>query len=163
MKRLLKLTLMLFLAASSASAFDGNRKGFVLGGRAGFSPSIKWKVSGVEESRIGGTFGWFYGYSWNEKNMITFDFNAIIYKFSSQVSNRGGWVFVTIDWHHYFSKKGSTPFIAIGRRGGNLIGGGYEFSDHLQVGIYYIFGEYFIDDRVEKRSAINLTIAMIAF
>ena len=50
MKKVLLVTFIFCLLASSAMSFDGMRKGFVLGGGLGFSPTAEWKIDNSEYS-----------------------------------------------------------------------------------------------------------------
>ncbi len=108
MKKHLIATFIIVLLASSAWSFDGNRKGFVLGGGLGFAPTAKWEIDGASifsESAPGLGINLLIGYAWNENNMIVYEGNAVGYK--PKITNtdllQG---FYGASWYHYFGSNG---------------------------------------------------------
>jgi hypothetical protein len=174
MKRLLIfLLLFLLIFTTSALAFDGKRKGFVMGGGLGFAPVSRWSTSGLNESSVGWGDDVLIGYAWNEKNMIILESNGTFYKsdiFDADIIQ----FFLGPTWYHYFGpQEGRTFFSVVGVGGycfglppfysyinicincgempptppssargfGYLIGGGYEFAKHFQIGAYLAGGK----------------------
>jgi hypothetical protein len=167
--------LILCSLASSASAFDGERKGFVLGFGLGFSPAAHSSHTneGVtfEETASGGAGSFYLGYGWNEKNTLVFDSTFTF--FTSRLYNRRETIqgFTGVSWYHYYGKKGKSFFTTLGvgmysydlegiyihidfnpedseprpqfptdDGPGFLLGAGYEFSSHWQVGAFLSAG-----------------------
>ena len=81
MKKLVVLVIGLSIVlAASASAFNGLRKGFVLGGGLGFAPAISWEAENFplfKEDVSGVALNFFLGYAWDEQNMIVWEANAV--------------------------------------------------------------------------------------
>ena len=164
MKKLVVATLFLILViSSSASAFDGMRKGFVLGGGLGFGPVAKVSpdVPNSEDlDNSGIALNFLIGYAWDEQNMIVFLRDGVVY---SEELNYGDDVnivqgFSGIGYYHYFGLQGKSFFITggLGLQDwtaldsdytnpdpgfGFLIGGGYEFARHIQVYSSLSFGK----------------------
>ena len=85
MRRLVLITLMAVLfMATTACAFDGMRKGFVLGGGLGFAATADWDVEfmGVSVGEDGSGLGLnlVIGYAWDEQNMIVYEGNVASWK-----------------------------------------------------------------------------------
>ena len=119
MKRILVLLLLfLLIFMTSALAFDGKRKGFVLGGRFGVAPMARWSAEyqGLEfdENRTGFGLNWVIGYGWDEYNIAILETNDIFYQ--SDIlhlsSIRQG--FLGPAWYHYFGPPGRSFFSVIG-------------------------------------------------
>jgi hypothetical protein len=149
------------VATSSAMAFDGRRKGFVLGGGLGLAPVASWNEAGpsYEDTGVGAGFNLLTGYAWDEFNMIVYEGNIAVYR-----SEIGGIDFTAYQgtngasWYHYFGPTGRTFFTVAGIAFyifngdvsgmsfkndpgfGGLVGGGYEFARHWQVGAYFSAG-----------------------
>ena len=159
------LTLLL---ASTSFGFDGNRKGFVLGGGLGFAPISGWSGRGTfgaaqvvidtSEYRTGAGFNFLIGHGWDEKNLIVFEINMSRWN-SDLLDNQPTTVQGTIGavWYHYFGLPGRSFFTAAGLGpyrvirvasrtmdqsvgGGIMLGGGYEFARHWQLGGYFSTG-----------------------
>lgn len=165
MKRILiftTLVLVVAMAAPNASAFDGLRRGFVLGGGLGFAPVSSWDtdLEGFNESQVGVGVHIFLGYAWDEYNMIVYEGNGTGFK-----SDFGDadiiQMFNGAAWYHYFGPVGKSAFTTVGVgvfsfdfefndvwgsgysiSGSNdpgpgfLVGAGYEFARHFQAGVY---------------------------
>ena len=177
MKKFVVLTIVALLAmACTASAFDGVRKGFVLGGGLGVAPVAKWEGDVIpfgatkwEESKAGVAVNFLIGYAWDEQNMIVADANVVAYQ-----SDMDEFTFISqkptvaqgfsgFSWYHYFGPAGKSWFSTFGlgtysfqaeweinnvtveaknEEGfGWLVGGGYEFSKHWQVGAWLSAGK----------------------
>lgn len=182
---IITMLLAIFLV-STVAGFDGHRKGFVLGGGLGFAPVARWSV---EEDFIGRTVLSFHetkagvgvnlliGYAWDEKNMIVYEGNAV--GFSSEAYDQtaaqgynGG------SWYHYFGPTGKSAFTVAGLGlysfdvehhdqhdpgFGMLLGGGYEFARHWQVGGYFSFGLTSADDLDYHHTSLSVLVSGVAF
>ena len=161
---------------SVAGAFDGHRKGFLLGFGLGFCPIATSSHSneGVsfKESGSGLASSFQMGYGWNEINTIVLDVN--ITKFSGGLydGRTSSQSLSGLAWYHYYGEKGKAFFTTLGvgfmshdlegsyisiRFGpidpepkpvrprddgpGVLLGGGYEFSPHWQIGGFLSSGK----------------------
>ena len=158
------LGLMILLAVSTVCGFDGNRKGFVLGGGAGVVPVCHWKVivdffdlnlGEIDENRVGAGLQFVIGGAFDEHNMLVYEGN--VSGFTSELLDESvGQGFNGAAWYHYFGDPGKTAFTTLGvglyyfkigdydptnAGGALLLGGGYEFSRHWQVGVYLTFGK----------------------
>lgn len=177
--------LILILMVSSASAFDNLRKGFVLGGGLGFTPSAKWSADvktyyGVEKYDEDGTgigYNLIIGYAWDEKNMIVYEGNIAAYKSDFfKVNVYQG--FNGASWYHYFGQSGKSLFAAGGigfyifsgegyrsndLGPGLLVGLGYEFTPHAQVGLYFMGGKTSSAGVDFNHSQFSLLINGVAF
>jgi len=137
------------LLAGSAMGFDGRRKGFVIGGGLGLSPHVT--TTGVK-ARRGLAINPLVGYGWNQFNMVVYEGNTVTY--DSDVPHTQGFHGVT--WYHYFGNGMKGAFTAVGlgayilvpwdraandASGGMLLGVGYQFSPHWQVGGFFSFGK----------------------
>ena len=162
MRRLALAVALVVLTAAGAQAFDGNRKGFVLGGGLGFAPVGAWKLDNTpaDEARAGIGLNLLLGYAWDEKNMIVYEGNVVGY--TSNVFRLAGQNktvsqgFNGAAWYHYFGRKGRSWFSVAGLGiysmdvegfsannpgAGILLGGGFEFAAHYQVGLYLSTGK----------------------
>ncbi len=156
MKKLVILVIGLSLVlAVSASAFNGMRKGFVLGGGLGFAPQAKWEIGTIKEEKSGMALNFIIGYGWDESNMIVYEGNVVGY--SSDIPNQTfAQGFNGVSWYHYFGPGQKGAFTAVGLGayvfdpgdfsdpdpgGGLLVGAGYQFSPHWQVGGYFSSGK----------------------
>jgi hypothetical protein len=178
--------LLVVLLASAASAFDGHRKGFVLGGGLGFTPLARWSV---EESFLGHTtyshhetkagvgLNILIGYAWDAKNMIVYEGNAtgFMTDIDDQSAAQG---FDGAAWYHYFGPAGKSAFTVggLGMYGfdlehrdqndpgfGMLLGGGYEFARHWQVGGYLSFGITSANDIDYHHATLNVLVSGVLF
>lgn len=182
------LALFLFVTSSSFG-FDGNRKGFVLGGGLGVGVTAGWSGSvynsstlqfvDTSESAAGPGFNLLIGHGWNNKNLMVFEFNFSDYQ--SEVfgqSPRIAQGFAGGVWYHFFKPADRSFFTAVGMGmyrfvvytsnwvsqdlGTAIIwGGGYEFARHFLIGTYFVFGRISAD--IEGRSYHNLNILLTAF
>ncbi len=181
MKKVLATVLILSLVlAVSASAFDGARKGFVLGGGLGFAPMAKFEAEELKaynEDKAGIALNFVIGYAWDEYNMIVYEGNVTAHN-SDWTRDAVAQGFNGASWYHYFGPKGKSAFIVAGLGlyvfnaegfdqndpGGALIlGGGYEFAPHWQFGAYLSVGK--TSDPLLKydHSHISILVGGVAF
>lgn len=173
--------LLLLTLASSSSAFDGIREGFVLGGGLGFGPFAEVS-NGTKHDNAGFATNFLIGYAWDERNMIVYLRDAVFYvdeihEGDEEVSAQG---FGGIGYYHYFGLPGQSAFVACGiglqdwvtlydiheapdPGFGFLFGGGYEFTRHLQV-----HGSLSLGRVRENKTYLNLlqlliTISAVAY
>ena len=181
------------MVTSSSSAFDGKRRGFVLGGGLGFAPTATWgRISGIEESKAAFALNLMTGYAWNEYNMVVYEGNVVGYK-SDALNTDIAQGFNGASWYHYLGSQGKTFFTIvglgfyvfvsdevplidnwgdrIGTQGGThdpsfgiLVGGGYEFARHMQIGCYLSVGQ---TNRTRSEAYhhkhINILVSAMAF
>jgi len=160
---LIAAMLVTSVLASSALGFDGQRKGFVLGGGAGIVPAAHWSVdvdffnlgtAKVDEDRVGVGVQFIIGGAFDEHNMLVYEGNVSAFN-SDLLDESVAQGFNGAAWYHYFGSTVNSGFTAVGLgfcyfKVGEydatdpgmalLVGGGYEFSPHWQVGAYLTFG-----------------------
>lgn len=177
---------LVVLIAVPASAFDGKRKGFVLGGGLGAAPNASWDAdpaftSGLPENHVGLGANFLIGYAWDEFNMIVAEGNGAAFKTDYRDADAfqgfGG-----VAFYHYFGPCGAAFFGTIGvgsyafdwetEGGGSgsldpgfglLMGAGYEFTRHVQGGAYFGYGktsEPYID---YTHWHVNILVSAVAF
>ena len=125
------LLLILLLIGGNTMAFDGLRKGFVLGGGIGFSPTVKTAVStttdpaaandfnlgDIEGTEAGMAVQLLFGYSFNEHTMLVYEGNAAWYYYENVVPNDNLDIlqgFNSVMLYHYWGPVGSSFFTAAG-------------------------------------------------
>jgi hypothetical protein len=117
-RRTLVLLSLLFLHfAASTPAFDGKRKGLVLGGGFGLSPFAHWSTtySGQDfrENSIGLGDNLIIGYGVDERNLFALDANIVAYRSElielDIIQGFGG-----ISWYHYYGAQGKSFFSVAG-------------------------------------------------
>lgn len=174
--RVIILAFVLSLVVSSVYGFDGERKGFVLGGGIGFAPTIKWGVGSDNISESGVAINLIIGHAFDNNNMIVYEGNVAGY--TDDMSN----LTVTqgingVSWYHYFGPAGRSGFTTAGiglyvfgidsennKSGGALIlGGGYEFARHWQVGAYFTSGKTSLFSVDFDHSNFSILISTVAF
>ena len=175
----LVLVAVLLLMAGSVSGFNGERRGFVLGGGIGFAPVAKWSVEDFDESKAGVAIHLVVGHAWNDFNMIVYEGNVAGFTVDSysgeQTLSQG---FNGAAWYHYFGPSGKSAYTVAGLGlyvfdkddfGANdpgfgvLLGGGYEFSRHWQVGGYLSFGRTSLGRYDYNHTHISVLISTVAF
>ncbi|MDX9856271.1 MAG: hypothetical protein RBT76_00600 [candidate division Zixibacteria bacterium] len=148
------LAVLTVMGQSSASAFDGERKGFIIGAAAGISPYGRvtpdhglFVLDQPVEREGAGTVSWGYmGWCWNKRDMVVGLLSIVGYQ---QESIDFDHTFAGVAWFHYFrpTPTGLFSIIALGGASydtgvtcpadvgpGYLLGGGYEFSSHWHFG-----------------------------
>ncbi len=191
MKRhlIVSLSLMIMLLPLTSHAFDGKRKGFVLGVGGGLSPHTHWSrnVDNVSESKIGGNFQLIVGHGWNSANMLVLQ--SSISGMESDKLNldilQGVWA---VRWNHYFCKQtddfgrpgtGWYSTVGVGRSvfsaglnhfaevravgWGFVVGAGYEFHRHLQFGVEFSAGSGSDDGYDYNHQTITFTLSALAY
>jgi hypothetical protein len=143
------------LLAQASVAFDGNRKGFVLGGGAGLAATANWKVETVDESGTGFALQFIIGGAFDEYNMLVYEGNVVSYN-SDLADGSIAQGFNGASFYHYFGPPGKAAFGAVGigltyfkaadfdandPGFGLLLGAGYEFAKHWQVAAYFSHGK----------------------
>jgi len=153
--RLLRYTLcavIVLAVASPSMAFNGKRKGFVLGGGLGVAPVARIESEGIDESRVGFASNFLIGYGWDEQNLLVFEGNGTTFKPDTDLDVTFSQGFAGPTWYHYFKPVAPTFFTVAGvgfysfwydiedgeedsnDSGLGLMGGvGYEFARHWQV------------------------------
>jgi len=177
--RVLAVICLVIVMVSSASAFNGLRKGFVLGGGLGLAPAVRYSHGAFSNSNIGGSAHVFLGYAWGEHNMIVYESNAAGTQAGDADYGQG---FAGPAWYHYFGPQGKAFFTAVGLgytyfqlEGdeatdpgiGYMIGGGYEFARHFQVAMYLSCGKTTQDfwpvDIEIRHNNFNIIVSAVAF
>ncbi|MFH2050041.1 MAG: hypothetical protein ABIJ12_11400 [bacterium] len=184
-KSVVVVSILILMLSASANAFDGMRKGFVLGGGLGFGPVAKVSIdvpNSTDMDNSGVALNFLIGYAWDEQNMIVFLRDGITY---SEATIFGGSInlvqgFSGVGYYHYFGQQGKSFFITGGLGFqdwssldsdydsndyglGMLVGGGYEFARHVQVYSSLSFGktsDYYYD---YNHSQFLITISAVAF
>jgi hypothetical protein len=176
---ILALTLALMLVPLSTYAFDGQRKGFVMGFGCGYSPWAKWSRDNPSLSETGQGLDMRIplGYAWSNQNMLVYEGAPTFFKSNDDehsCATQGVW---GIRWYHYFAVPGRTWFLTLGvgravfikdeemlQNGvGVVLGGGYEFTKHLQAGLYYAGGRCGIDDYHVRHHALSLVVTALVY
>ena len=188
MNRIITLALIMVLVlAVSASAFDGNRKGFVLGGGLGFGPVAKVSVDGFDGDydKSGLATNVLIGYAWDEQNMIVYMRDAIFYseEFNSAWDQKDIMLcqgFSGAAYYHYFGPVGKSAYLCGGLGFqdwtsldsdfdspdaglGVLLGGGYEFARHVQIHSSLSFGKTSEGNADLNHTQFLITISAVAF
>jgi hypothetical protein len=181
MRRIVLITLLaLLFAAASTSAFDGMRKGFVLGGGLGLTLTADREFDGpgnpVSEDGSGMGINLFLGYAWDEQNMIVYEGNACAWD-SDQLNETVAQGFDGVSWYHYFGPVGKS-FFSVGGLGvygfqtdnidadakfAFMLGGGYEFTRHVQVGAYLSTGSAKFRGDDWDHTHFNVLVSATAF
>lgn len=173
--KLIVLLALVVLLCGSASAFDGRRQGFVLGGGLGGTvySRISPEIEGHGERGL--ALHGLIGYAQNEHNLIAFEGN-----FTTRLFVGNGFYGPT--WYRYFGDRGKAFFSVVGlgvyyysadllfhepedhETGlGYMIGGGYEFTGHVQVGAYFCGGSTEFNNVDYTHNHFNLVITFTAF
>ncbi len=188
---LLPVALFLFFASTgNVAAFDSSRKGFVIGGGVGHAVNSHWGKSEtpLDENKGGVGFNFLIGYAWDNRNMLVFETNATGYYsdvewgsgrftgLSDQSIIQG---FAGVGWYHYYPVVGVGEFFTSAGLGlysfnvqsvdantpgiGALVGLGYAYRRHFQIGIYFGGGRTSDREVGFRHSHINILINAVAF
>ena len=172
---------LLLLLAGSTLAFDGQRRGFVLGGGLGIAIDSKYEVSsGVvrpKENGAGVGLNLIIGGAFDDKNMLVYEGNVTGWK-SDTFDQNFTQGFNGAAWYHYYGHPGRSAFTTVGLGFyvfkaehyedndpglGILVGGGYEFSRHWQIGLYLSGGKTSSEGVDFDHSHISVLVSGIAF
>jgi hypothetical protein len=180
--------ILVFFVAGSVLAFDGQRKGPVLGigfgaGSAHFSgdASAYNRARDVSETEATTTLQILLGWGIDQRNIFAVEMTVSVFKSKLFRRNTVAEGITGLYWYHYFGREGRSWFINMGvgryvfnpedfpcvRGPGLLIGGGYEITRHGQVRLAAMFArtERTLDHRVidlTHRSVI-LTFSCFAY
>lgn len=172
----------LLLLCATSMAFNGQRRGFVLGGGLGIAPTASWKVDvvgdlGVEQSGPGVGLNFIIGGGFDDMNLLVYEGNVAGWHddFFDESASQG---FNGAAWYHYYGPAGKSAFTTVGLGFyvfqeehydsndpglGVLLGGGYEFSKHWQAGGYLSFGKTSSGGVDFNHHHISLLVSVIAF
>lgn len=120
MKTIRLLTVMIvFLAfATGAAAFDGDRRGFILGVGVGYSPYVHHTQTHhgqtFEETKTGGAGYFGLGWGWDKRNVLMFEGNVAVFTSSPFGDIQAAQGFAGFTWNHYFGRQGNSLFTAVG-------------------------------------------------
>lgn len=153
-KQLILSIVILLFFVSSTNAFDGNRKGFVLGGGGGYSTTFY-----PDNTKGSLNLNLSIGYGFSNKFVLLLDKVVRYYR----INNRDGMSQVdTYRLYHYFSNTKKSFFSSIGYSyvgaDGLTIGGGYATSKNLQVGLFY-----YNDFKENNISSLSIILCYTAF
>jgi len=169
MKQLLIASLLgTVVLVSSASCFDGKRKGFVLGGGVGIAPVGRTTLEiseiflledigspQIEVDKAGAAANLFAGYAWDERNVIILETNLIRYTSDSFYKRRVIQGFIGPTWYHYLQPQGSSLFTSLGiglyffdiegfenvdPGSGLMFGVGLELVWRVQIASFFSYG-----------------------
>lgn len=154
---LLLTCLSVILFSATASAFDGNRQGFVMGFGLGVSPISHWNVeslsrSGTEQGTAGGIV---LGYAWNNRNVIAYVSNVNFFYSENRKILVCSHAVSAVTWYHYFKDskhswyfKGGLGRAYVGSRYsdvggagfGIVVGTGVELFKQVELGTNLFYG-----------------------
>lgn len=178
--------LLVVFSVSPASAFDGLRKGFVLGGGLGIAPTSSWDVGFDDDSNVGTGGNLFIGYGWNEFNMIVYEGNFTIYNTTLE-DHSAVQGFTGVAWYHFFGPIGRSFFTVAGlgiyrfetfptvnnSGTGALLGIGYDLARHIQAAVYLSAGKTSESSHIDGQRShanvdwdhthINVLVSAVAF
>ena len=186
MIRSLGLAVLLTIAVvATASGFDGARKGFVMGGGLGLGPVAHMSVDGLSslsDDKAGLAVNLLIGYAWDERNMLVYLRDGVFFSVPGVLGESVKAIqgFSGVGWYHYFGPVGQTAFIAggLGLQDytsldsdyesndpgfGMLLGGGFEFTRHVQVYGALSFGKTSFSVVDFNHSQIVITVTAVAF
>ena len=156
--RVLLIFALALFVCGSAAAFDGKRQGFVFGVGTGMNPYTRISPEPSDSREKGLALQALFGYAQNDHNLLALEGNISTRFFASHG-------FFGPTWYRYFGKPGKAFYSALGlgmyyynedklfgesthhEKGfGYMIGGGYEFARHIQMGVYYAGGTTHFDN-----------------
>lgn len=154
-----------------------------MGGGLGLAPvaTIEQKDTDFDESNTGLGINLLIGYAWDNQNMIVFLRDGVLYQFEGEFEDIAvAQGFTGASWYHYFGPIGRSAFINVGlglqdftsleeeyesndAGIGILVGGGYEFTRHVQVYGSFSFGktEFGVDEF--DHTQLQVGISAVAF
>ncbi len=140
-KHILTLIILLtvFLPTQNVSAFDGNRKGFVLSNGIGFTHYRATIRNTLSHYNKAFTYRFNLGYGINNKDIIVLD-RALDFSYFNNglfLEQHSGF-----SWFHFFKAEKKSYFTKLGYgyypKDAFYIGGGYMFSNNFQISLSYI-------------------------
>lgn len=185
---LLKTATVLFISALLAgpsAAFDGRRRGIVVGGGIGFSPTAYTTLDGVSpesQNAIGFAAHARLAYHWNENSMLVLIYNAVFYKsdFAAHTGRTVSQGFEGLGWLQYFGDGPAKRYL-IGGLGlqhfsgysgdfeshdpgfGVYVAAGYEPVRHFQLEISFSLGKTSVSSVDFNHSQLMMTANVITF
>ena len=172
MKKLVVMVCLLSVVfIQSSLAFDGNREGFIIGLGLGLQETeLNIEKNGVKagldmDGTLATSFKLGYGFNNNFLLHYTNDVSWV------KVPNNSDSLFIgvtTISGTYYFNEKSPSAFITVGLGAGAwsnlsntspeesllgsgwILGGGYEFKDHVNVEISLFEADFSNDTKVAK-------------
>ncbi len=184
------VVLLLFTFSRSVKAFDSSRKGLVVGGGLGHAVNSHWGNSDTpfDENRRGVGFNVLVGYAWENRNVFALEVNATGYvsevewgegRFTGFTSQNVLQGFAGMNWYHYYVVPGPGElFTSVGlgmysfdvqavdanKPGiGALIGFGFAYKRHFQLGFYLGGGRTSSSKSRFSHSHINILVSALAF
>ena len=150
MKKIIIPTIATLLLVTNASAFDGNKEGFMLGIGAGVS-SVKTTYTGGNSRDTSFATSLKLGYGFNEQLAVYLASESGVYKYNGK-GETADTSLIGIGLDYYIDQN--SPFYVTGMVGlgsvnklkkakvqtgyGFLIGAGYEISDHITLQADYM-------------------------
>jgi hypothetical protein len=178
--------MVLMIIPVASQAFDGERKGVVIGGGLGVAPVARWSNGYDNERAVALAMHIIAGYAWNSDNMLVYEINCSLFA-SEQYNSDWLWGsgdlvttqgFEGASWYHHFGRPGRSFFTAAGLglfifdRGRNyhsdpgagyLLGSGFEFLCHFQLGAYLSGGRTFDAGRSFAHMNFSLLLSGVVY
>ena len=168
------------IVSADAFAFDGVRKGIVMGAGLGFSPWVRVQSAdnwvGTTESGPGVNF--FMGYAWNDRNMIVYEATGTYY--TSTYFNKTD-IFEGLSgvrWYYYMGRRDRPFFFSLGLGAfrfssaydeldsngfGYSVGGGWEFMKQVQIGLFYSGGSSDATFATLNHNVLSVLVTVVAY
>jgi hypothetical protein len=178
---ILIIAIIVALFPASGNAFDGNRKGFVLGLGLGYAPIVRVSSPhiGFDSDQSGEAMDLLIGYAWNNQNILFLSDEGSAMSTDGSASEVSIHVIGSVKWNHYYGIRKHPFFTSIGLGiiqfgtkysdvdGGGFgytIGAGKEIFKQVQVGIQYYGGWTSNSYGVHAtHSALNFLVTVIAY
>ncbi len=168
------------ILGQSVTAFDGNRKGFVLGGGVGIAPWARWEGTtvGMDDTDIAPALHAMIGYAVSERFVITLGVHSALYRPDgfSYIITPG---LRSLDLRYYFGSTGRSFYLvsSIGyivsaavdsadnvyRDFGYGGGAGYELSENWQIGIMYVGGSQRDDHWKARDDFVSIVLTAVGY
>ncbi len=171
--------LVLCLLAGTAGAFNGDRKGFLLGGGIGISPVVDWDYKNESQNNdLGPAFQLHVGLGLCSRNVLMATIRVIpTGKDAADIETIHAQNAIT--WNHYFNAEQDGIYVSFGTAGfllsrfengtdekstlsleqGIEVGAGYAFNTNFQAGVHlsYCDSEYY------NAPIVTISVSYIAF
>lgn len=148
---------LILLVPSEVEAFDGDRKGFVLGFGLGATPSANWSTSfaDIDETGKGMVVDFMIGHGFSIRNVVVGTVMGVSANSDAIIDD---WAFQGINgvqWYHFLSDRKRSFYVSVGGGAMRFVSDrfegsewgpgfktelGYEFQRHFQIGAYGILG-----------------------